>query len=376
MSGHRLIIGADLAGDRPEICYYDMKTKQSAALPLKIGNYKVTLTELFEKTDDPAETSGTIADLFREVFRTFGVADIEREITGMMVTLPSIDATMVRVLRAVFENLGIARSKAYMQEYAESFYNYITYQKKELWSRGSVLFAFRGDQVCCYEVRPASLRNPGSFLSGSDAPVTLPADEAKRDLAFSEYVRDCLKDQPISSAFLTGEGFDPSRSEQSRKVLIDQARRVFSEESVFAKGACNAARERVGERRLTGMTCRSDAIVTCNIGMDLLVGGKSAYYPLITAGRHWYNTTCDCEVLLGSAPELTFRVSGTETGGQYTTGVTLSGLPKRPERTTRLSIHMEFVSRDRCTAVITDLGFGELFPATGQTWEKVLEDVR
>jgi hypothetical protein len=51
------------------------------------------------------------------------------------------------------------------------------------------------------------------------------------------------------------------------------------------KGACNAARERFDEKKLTGVKCLSDSIVPYNIGMDMIVGGKMAYYPLITGDR-------------------------------------------------------------------------------------------
>ena len=376
MTKHRLIIGADLSGSRPEICYYDKTTKQSAALPMKIGNYNVTLTELFEKSAGDEESSRTVADLFREVFRTFGIEEIPREIVGMTVTFPKVDAKMVRMIRRAFELLEIPRSRTYVQDYSESFYSYMAYQKKELWNRGAALFAFEKNRVQFFRFASGTARHSLLIRVGSLDSCDLPQDPEQKDHTFAEYVRSSIGDGIYSSVFITGEGFDESWADESKRILCAKGRRVFTEDSVFVKGACNAARERFDEKKLTGVKCLSDSIVPYNIGMDMIVGGKMAYYPLITGGSHWYNTTCDCEFLLGSKKELEFQVSGVETGGRYSAVMKLDGLPDRPGGTTRLRLHMEFTGERVCTAEVTDLGFGELFPASGKTWKEELGDVR
>lgn len=376
MTKHRLIIGADLAGSRPEICYYDKTTKQSAALPMKIGNYHVTLTELFEKESGDDEAAGTVADLFREVFRTFGIGDIQREIVGMVVTFPDVDAKMLRMIRKAFELLEIPRSKTYVQDYCEDYYFYMTYQKQELWNRGTALFSFEDNRVRYYRFAPGAARNSLLVRVGSADTCALPQDPEKKDHVFAEYVRKCIGDEICSSVFITGDGFDEAWADESKRILCARGRRVFTEDSIFVKGACNAARERFDEKRLTGMKCLSDSIVPYNIGMEMVVGGKLSYYPLITGGSHWYNTVCDCEFLLGSDDELNFLVSGVETGGRHSVVMKLDGMPERPERTTRLHLHMEFTGKNVCTAEVTDLGFGELFPSGGKTWKEELGEIK
>ena len=51
----------------------------------------------------------------------------------------------------------------------------------------------------------------------------------------------------------------------------------------------------------------------------------------------------------------------------------LDGLEKRPAGTTRLRINMDMNSVDEVSVKVTDLGFGELFPATGKVWEQTIE---
>ena len=42
----------------------------------------------------------------------------------------------------------------------------------------------------------------------------------------------------------------------------------------------------------------------------------------------------------------------------------LPGLPERPPKATRLHIHLEFESDKRCRIHVTDLGLGEMYPAS------------
>ena len=50
----------------------------------------------------------------------------------------------------------------------------------------------------------------------------------------------------------------------------------------------------------------------------------------------------------------------------------LPGLPDRPRKATRLQLHLEYESPKQCTIRVTDLGLGELFPASGLEWNEVV----
>ena len=50
----------------------------------------------------------------------------------------------------------------------------------------------------------------------------------------------------------------------------------------------------------------------------------------------------------------------------------LENFPKRPEKTTRVRVEISFLDEKTMRIVLTDLGFGELFPATGV---KVVQEV-
>lgn len=46
----------------------------------------------------------------------------------------------------------------------------------------------------------------------------------------------------------------------------------------------------------------------------------------------------------------------------------LDGLPKRPDRTTRIRLKAYCTDADTCVVKAEDLGFGEMFPATHKIW--------
>lgn len=51
-------------------------------------------------------------------------------------------------------------------------------------------------------------------------------------------------------------------------------------------------------------------------------------------------------------------------------GMLLTGLPKRPNKTTRLLLKLQYISRKECRITVKDLGFGEMFPSSGKNGKK------
>ena len=51
----------------------------------------------------------------------------------------------------------------------------------------------------------------------------------------------------------------------------------------------------------------------------------------------------------------------------------MDGLLERPEKTTRIHMKIYMNGEHKAVVELTDMGFGELFPATGQTWTEEFE---
>ena len=101
--------------------------------------------------------------------------------------------------------------------------------------------------------------------------------------------------------------------------------------------------------------------------------GSPTYYPLIEAGNNWYECKSSCELILDDTEELVFIVSTFEKPEKIRVGMTLPGLPKRPNKTTRIYLELQYVSQRECHILVKDLGFGEMFPSSGKTWEESVE---
>ena len=60
-------------------------------------------------------------------------------------------------------------------------------------------------------------------------------------------------------------------------------------------------------------------------------------------------------------------------GGKKAAPILLDGLEKRPRGTTRLRLSMAMSAVNEVEIRVQDMGFGELFPATGKVWEQTVE---
>lgn len=149
-------------------------------------------------------------------------------------------------------------------------------------------------------------------------------------------------------------------------------RKVFYGNNLFAKGACIAGKDRLEDKKLKGYRYLSDSLVTADVGMDMRVMGSPAYYPLIESGSNWYECSASCELILDDTSELVFVVSIPEETEKKRVAMALEGLPKRPNRTSRLSLTLKYVSPRDCEITVEDLGFGEMYPSSGKIWRELV----
>ena len=106
--------------------------------------------------------------------------------------------------------------------------------------------------------------------------------------------------------------------------------------------------------------------------MEMDVGGSLRNVPIVEAGRLWYEVYTSLELILDEKEELEFTVIPMEGGSRAKFVMKLPGLPKRPNKTTRLLLTVTYESEEQCLIRAEDLGFGELFPTDGKVWtEKV-----
>ena len=172
-----------------------------------------------------------------------------------------------------------------------------------------------------------------------------------------------------SSVFLVSEEFDLAWADNSLRQLKKNQRRIFGGTNLFAQGACFSAREKVEERRLKGYLFLGNDLVRYNIGMEMTINGSPAYYALIAAGVNWYEAEKECELILDGTEELEFVVSSMESGKRNRYTMKLDGLPKRPPKTTRIRLRLEYDSPVTCQIT------ADMFPASHKIWHETMGEV-
>ena len=102
-----------------------------------------------------------------------------------------------------------------------------------------------------------------------------------------------------------------------------------------------------------------------NVNIRSRRAGKEQLYTLISAGCSWYEAKASCEVLLLEEPLLEFVFSSMLGGEPIREGLLLTDIPERPP-----GAGMWFSGPRQCEVKVSDLGFGELYPASDLYWKE------
>ena len=99
------------------------------------------------------------------------------------------------------------------------------------------------------------------------------------------------------------------------------------------------------------------------VGVVTTEAGKPQYVPITSIGREWYNTHGSVDIILDKSQRVDFFYHNTKENE--------IDLPKHAnqnicKKTTRIRIEVSFTSQTEGVILLKDMGFGEMFPATGK----------
>lgn len=188
------------------------------------------------------------------------------------------------------------------------------------------------------------------------------------DEAFADVVRESMAQVFVSSVYLTGIGFAENWMKQSAAVLC-QGRRVFVGQNIYTKGACYRALGGIYTESLSRYFIDTEETVKTNIGINLM-DEKKTFWPIVYGGLEWFNTRGKIEVFLDDTRRIQIVYQDILTEEEMRETVEIYGLPARPNKTTKLSIEVEYYGSDKGAIVIRDLGFGSLYPSTNKIYRK------
>ncbi len=308
------------------------------------------------------------------------------DIEAIVFTVPKLNAGISQILRGVALHMGVDSKNIYIQDYRESFSNYMFAQSKELWQYDAAVFYCDKTEVrasMLQRIESAPEYSNKTFVTVDDVasarqevmdtiyPLLHGEKAREADARFKIFVENIFDQKAVSSVFLTGEGFDNNWYPESLKVLCN-GRRAFLGNNLYSKGACYTAVKRI-ENKTTESVYIDENKLSHQVSIKVRQGAVDTTLPIISWGNHWYESEGSWELLLEDTEDIEVVVSSLHYGEQQKVQVSLEGLDERDSYSIRVELKVIPIDQDSFRIKISDLGFGEFYENTGFTSEKVIQ---
>jgi hypothetical protein len=310
-----------------------------------------------------------LAMFLKKMVNLAGRLGPEAELSRLVVTIADLELPVIRTLRACVADMGLADwQKVHFMDHRESFFYYGSHLPPEFSSHDMGLFECR-DETLSFWCLERGKRSRPQLLNIRQESYSF--GEQQEDENFARIIPQAIGKQIVSTIYLVGDAFEGGWMDQSLKLLC-QGRRVFLGKNLYSKGACYAAMQ-LDQTEPGTYVYMGEHQVKANVSLKVYERGRLSFHTLIRAGVPWYESGCDCDVMIDGTPTIDFWIQQPGSREARIEAVELSALPQRKNRTTRIAIHMEATSDHAVMLTLTDVGLGELVPGTGIKWEYELQ---
>lgn len=295
----------------------------------------------------------------------------------LVITIPEYSKKMFRVLSGLHRELGIPEECVSITSHLDSGLYYIFNQSSDLWVNNVALFDYNADGLSYYRIditrgkEPEVISVTHEDYSNQFNMALFGGDNILMDATFAKIAENEMKKTYISSVFLTGLGFSEKWMNKSRTILC-QGRRVFAGQNIYTKGACYRAVGGEYEEFYKRFFVETKENVIYDIGISS-GDEEDNFIPIALGGRQWYNIHGKINIILDDTDEITLVYRSKKTEQELREIVKLHGIPKRPNKTSKFSLEVEFDDPHRGAVIIKDVGFGKLFPTTNKIYRKEFE---
>ncbi|HPU63675.1 MAG TPA: DUF5716 family protein [Mobilitalea sp.] len=299
-------------------------------------------------------------------------------ITRLVVTIDEMDTDLIEGVYEALYMLGIDKDRATVISHGSSFMYYALSQEKELWLNDVGLFDFNENGLYYYQISINRRLSP--MIAGMEKRdfsdtlnyKILKNKKVDKKYAFETIAQTVLYKQIISTLYITGRGFGGGWADDVIKSLC-AGRRVFMGQSLYSKGACYAAKEFSGDEKLGDIILLNNDMIVSSIWIKVYVDGHIKEILLSDAAVPWYEVNSEIEVIPDEVADIEIIFRNILTKEIIRERIPLYNLPERPNRMTRLKINISCQDKHKVKLVITDLGFGDIYPALGVVAEYVLD---
>ncbi len=296
----------------------------------------------------------------------------KEEIESLVIAIGSLDVKLMDSLMYCADYLKIDRSRVHIISHTESFLYYVMSQKREVWSNQVGMFDLSEESFRYYEMKIQRGMRQMQVVADSENleegfhldVLETPAGAKLGDRILCSCADRLLQKRLFSSIVLTGKGFENTDWAPEFMRQICSRRRVFVENSLFSRGALMKAVDSLQERTSFAFTCICEGRLRSTVSVKVLNRDKEGQLVLAAAGDNWYEAKSTTQFIVAGSPEVEFSIVPLDPRKKKLVKISLDDFPKRPDRTTRISLSLGFTDEKTMIAVIRDLGFGELFPPT------------
>ncbi len=298
------------------------------------------------------------------------------QITDFGFTFPKLDGEFVTQLQSVLRQFLPDGQRIHIQDFEESFYDFVMHQKRDLRSNEVVYFAAREGRLHAWTLRQeGSIYGQPRIIEKTAFPkFQFRTKDQDMDEELAQLLERFLGKRLITAIFLSGREFEGTWMNRSLKVLC-RGRRVFGVECVEVKGACYRAfrtQEGHGDKRVYYL---GNHQIAHNIGLYILSGTGQEYCRMLNAGTDWYDAEESAVFLVDDCDQLTFLVDDVRDEKKSAKkAVSLKWLPERPNLATKICVELKYQDVGRCEVTVTDLGLGELYPSQKKSVKMLLTE--
>ena len=284
----------------------------------------------------------------------------------LVLSVERLSKENMEVFWKIAPKLGLLPQQFMVIDHKESFYYFALSQPESLWIHDVYLFENDGKNLFYYGLKRNTRTKP-QVISIKESIKTPLETEEDKDLEFLRYLQWALESQIVSTAYLVGEGFEGDWMKNSLTYLC-RGRRVFMGNNLYCKGACYAGKIRQ-KNEGWNFIYMGENEMKFNLSLKVRDCGELAFYTLISAGKNWFESKGECEVILAGSPGIDFWKQLPSSREAVIETLELTDLPSRPERTTRLRITAIPLSDEKIEVQIRDLGFGEIYRSSDKIWK-------
>lgn len=398
MSQRRLYVGVDLRNDFTQVSIllenqekpeHVETSNHENGIPtvVKVPGTQQVVENFLEKIyrDEPIMVLGkecdpvnVLAAFLRKTLSLTRKSHPGEMIRNLVITTEYKDFKYYSLLYLALEKLGIEKDRAMVVDRKQSFIYYVLSQKKELWINYVSIFDYDSMGLHYLQMQCDRLKRPSlvtvSEKDYSDYIEMFEGDDntpEEKETIFENMVQGALRNQVITSLFMTGAGFKSGFADGVMPKLCT-GRHLFQGDNLYVDGACYQARENGGGRKMPEFIYLDEDMIASHISMKVYTDAKEQEVRIAKAGTPWYQVNTDLDLIPDGEDEIQIHIYNVLTKESSVRLLPLEAVEGRNRRQVRVSLQVQFAGTDKCIITMRDKGFGDFFPSSHRIWEEII----